>query len=231
MKNIILFLLLLIFINEGVSHAQQPNDSLSLREHEVACGYIKDTTLSTKINTEKKDTFFLFKKEFTPKGATIRSAILPGWGQIYNKRYWEAPLAVAAVGIPIGLYIDNRIWYKRAAAAVEVAFKISNNIADTVLINTLNAAFKDPFNARYKNAPNGIPLYSRAVTNTRNYYRRNMDYSLLWTLIMWGINVADAAAFAHLKGFDVGDDLSMKIQPTYFPIANAPGVKLVFALK
>ena len=65
----------------------------------------------------------------------------------------------------------------------------------------------------------------------RNQFRRDRDYSILYTLIAWGLNVADATVFAHLKNFDVSDDLSFKIKPGYSPTANTSGISLVLAVR
>ncbi len=61
----------------------------------------------------------------------------------------------------------------------------------------------------------------------RNEFRKNRDYSILYFLIAWGLNVADATVFAHLKDFDVSDDLSLQVKPTYNPVAKTPGISIV----
>ncbi|MBC7651777.1 MAG: hypothetical protein H7101_08510, partial [Deinococcales bacterium] len=70
-----------------------------------------------------------------------------------------------------------------------------------------------------------------AIQSVRNASRRDRDYSILWFFIVWGINVADATVFAHLKNFDVSNDLSMHIQPTFNPASNGPGVSVVVSFK
>ncbi len=179
---------------------------------------------------KQRDTFFLKKKEFTPRGATLRSLILPGWGQAYNREYWKIPIVAAGIGVPVGIFVFNNVWYNRSKEAVDVAFKIQRNPADTVLINSLHKDFIGTYNSR-KNMPNGLESFKTTAIQARNYYRRNQDYAILWTLAMWGLNVADATVFAHLKGFDVSDDISLKVRPVYFNMSNTPGVKLVFYKK
>lgn len=184
----------------------------------------KDSTI------RKRDTFFLKKKEFTPRGATLRSLILPGWGQAYNKEYWKIPIVAAGIGIPVGTYIFNRSWYNKSKAAVAAAFAIQKNIADTALIAGLDPEFIKAYNSR-KNNPTGLEDFKMTAMRARNAYRKDMDYSILWTLALWGLNVADATVFAHLKNFDVSDDISMNIEPVYFQMNRAPGIKLVFTKK
>src|SRR3990170_2529085 len=62
----------------------------------------------------------LAKKKFIPRQATIRSAIIPGWGQIYNKKYWKLPLVYAAVGVPVYAFIYNRGWYTKTRDAAKM---------------------------------------------------------------------------------------------------------------
>jgi hypothetical protein len=65
----------------------------------------------------------------------------------------------------------------------------------------------------------------------RNSFRRDRDYSILWFLIAWGVQVADATVFAHLKQFDVSSDLTMELNPTFDPQTRTPGLGLTLNLK
>jgi TM2 domain-containing membrane protein YozV len=152
------------------------------------------------------------KKPFSPRKAILLSTFIPGAGQIYNKRYWEAPLAWAAVGIPISLFFYNNSWYKKTRDAYEEKFE--NNNPDLSKIDPL-----------LRNLDVG------SLQNYRNQFRRNRDFSVLWTLIMWGVNVADAAVFAHLKQFDVSDDLSLHLTPWADPQGKGFGVAISFTNK
>ena len=62
----------------------------------------------------------------------------------------------------------------------------------------------------------------------RNDFRKDRDYSVLFFLLAWALNVADATVFAHLKDFDVSRDLSMHIQPDYNTATKSPSLGLVF---
>jgi hypothetical protein len=65
------------------------------------------------------------------------------------------------------------------------------------------------------------------IRSFRNDVRQNVDYSALFFILFWGLNVADAAVDAHLKTFDVNEDLSFKIKPGYSPLAGTTGISLV----
>ena len=69
------------------------------------------------------------------------------------------------------------------------------------------------------------------VQNYRNIFRRDRDYSVLWFILAWGLQVVDATVFGHLKDFDVSDDLSMRVSPTFNPQTRSPGFGLVLSLK
>ena len=68
-----------------------------------------------------------------------------------------------------------------------------------------------------------------SILRNRNEFRKNMDYSILITLLFWGLNVVDATVDAHLKGFNVSDDLSFRVRPALLP-GNVPGVTFAFTL-
>jgi len=150
------------------------------------------------------------EKPFSPRTATIRSAILPGWGQAYNKKYWKIPIIYAALGTTTYLFFYNLNTYKELKQSY--IYK-----TDTIPIN--NTALIPP---EYKNLnANSLRIY-------RDEYRKNVDYSVLFFLIFWGLNVVDATVDAHLKAFDVSDNLSLRINPGYSPLANTNGISFVF---
>lgn len=152
------------------------------------------------------------KPKHDPHKATIRSLILPGWGQAYNREYWKIPLVYTAIGIPVGIYFYNNKWYKRTRDAYTI---VVNN-------DTANFGKIDP-----RLFYNGYPLDAASLQRYRNQFRQDRDYSILVTLLAWGLNVVDATVFGHLKDFDVSDDLSLHVQPSYNPVTNSANIGLV----
>jgi hypothetical protein len=65
----------------------------------------------------------------------------------------------------------------------------------------------------------------------RNSFRKDRDYSVLFFLFAWGLNVVDATVFGHLKNFDVSRDLSLRIQPDYNINSKSPTLGLVLNYK
>jgi hypothetical protein len=79
--------------------------------------------------------------------------------------------------------------------------------------------------------PKFINFSTESIRSNRNSFRQNIDYSVLFFLLFWGINVVDATVDAHLKSFDVSDNISFRVKPGYDPNANTAGISLVFTFK
>lgn len=149
-------------------------------------------------------------KKYNPGIAIRRSAVLPGWGQFTNKKYWKIPLVYAGIGIPAYLFSRNLKQYKQAKQAFILA-------TDGDITND-NQIVEPYYSVRMQ--PDRIRVF-------RNSVRQNVDYSVLFFIIFWGLNVADAAVDANLKTFDVSDELSLQIKGGYSPLANTNGLSIV----
>jgi Family of unknown function (DUF5683) len=159
----------------------------------------------------------IIKATHSPRKAAIRSAIIPGWGQVYNKKYWKVPIIYAALGITAYIFIDNLHTYQDLKFSYAAKYKASVPPHDST----------DYFNIKdqYK------PISPESLRAGRDQFRRYVDYTAVFFLVFWGLNVVDAAVDAHLKAFDISPDLSMKIKPAYNPLAKTGGVILVFNFK
>ena len=170
---------------------------------------IKNFDSTTKKNILTPDTA---AKKHNPKIATFRSAVLPGWGQIYNKKYWKLPIVYGALGVTAGIFFYNLKTYKQLKQAV--IYRSDNDPANDILVVE-----------EYRN------LSTASLRSARSIYRQNIDYSVLAFIVLWGLNVVDATVDAHLKEFDVSDDISFKIKPGHNTIGNTTGLSLIFAYK
>jgi hypothetical protein len=81
-----------------------------------------------------------------------------------------------------------------------------------------NDALIDP---RFKN------LSANALRNYRTAFRQNVDYTVLFFIAFWGLNVVDATVDGHLKAFEVNDNLSLQLKQGYSQMANTSGLSLV----
>ena len=141
----------------------------------------------------------------------LHSAYLPGWGQINNGHAWKTPVVVGGLGVIGYIFFDNLKTYRELRQSY--ILKIDTFPANDVQIPD-----------RYKLlSANSLKFY-------RDQFRKNVDYSVLAFIIGWGLNVVDAAVYAHLKDFDVSDKLSMRIKPGINPMGQST-VALVFTIK
>ena len=174
----------------------------------------KTTAVKVTDSTKKRNTNIFSKpdtsKAYSPRIATYRSAILPGWGQYTNKKYWKIPVVYAALGTTTYIFFRNKKQYREARDSYTNA--IDGNPANDYLIPQPYFTIKDQ--------PERIKTF-------RNQVRQNLDYTVLVFIVFWGLNVVDATVDAHLKTFDVSDDLSLQIKPGYSQLANTNGISLV----
>jgi len=150
----------------------------------------------------------------SPRKAIIHSAIIPGWGQADNKKYWKIPIVYGALGTTTYLFFRNWQQYKDSRLAYQLA-------TDTDPLN--DAQIIEPYYS-VRNQPERIRVF-------RNQVRQNMDYCVLFFIAFWGLNVVDAAVDAHLKSFDVSDKLSIHLKTGYSEIARNAGMQLILNIR
>ena len=145
-------------------------------------------------------------KKITPKIAGIYSAIIPGAGQIYTKKYWKVPIIYAGL-ITSAFYIKEN--------------NNSYQLYKNAYLKRINSNDSDDFYVQYSNSD---------LATLSNYYRRNREISILCLVGTYILNIVDASVSAHLFDYDVSDDLTLHIQPIYFSEVNATGLSLSFNL-
>ena len=154
-------------------------------------------------------------KHHSPKKAALRSALIPGWGQVYNKRWWKVPIIYIALGISGSVFIYNLKNYKDLRVAYKGKYLATTG--DSVLY--------------WQIRPDLLPIDMNALRSYRDEFRRNIDFSVLAFVVLWGLNVVDATVDAHLRPFDVSPELTMQFKFGHSPMARTNGVSLIFALK
>ena len=192
--------ILILFIGAGLLCRAQQNPK------ELALDSAQLLSVQQKIN--QVDT--AATKKYNPKIAIVRSAIIPGWGQATNKKYWKIPLVYGALGTTTYLFFRNVKQYKDSKQAYILA--TDNDPSNDIQI-------KQPYYT-VRSQPERIRAFRNAV-------RQNADYCVLFFIVFWGVNVADAAVDAHLKTFDVSDDLSLQLKAGHSPMAGTNGLSLV----
>jgi hypothetical protein len=142
-----------------------------------------------------------------PRKASMYSAVLPGMGQIYNRKYWKVPLVYGG--------FSALAWYTMFAHDEFVRYRNALNLRTDGNPDTIDE-FADDF--RYT---------EDILIRFKDYYRRQRDRTIIWTALFYAINIIDATVDAHLFEFDIGEDLGMKIGPSFRgldqPMVNRPG--------
>ncbi len=183
-------------------------------------------SLKTDLNQEGiviQDSIFEKRKvinPLSPSKAAFYSAVLPGLGQIYNKRYWKVPIVYAVIGTGVYAYTYNDDLYDR----FRTAFK------------RRQAGFTDDefYDINEDNAQGSPPdLDTADLERQQENYQRDRDLALVITIAMYALNIIDANVDAHLKQFNVDEDLSMDIKPylDLNPITNNPNYGIAFTIK
>jgi hypothetical protein len=151
----------------------------------------------------------------SPRKAAIRSAIIPGWGQAYNKQYWKIPIVYGALGTTGAVFVYNLKNYRELRLAYRGMIEATRG-------DSVNYKLMKPKYRQYE---------AESIKYYRDEFRKNIDYSVLVFVVFWGLNVADAAAAAHLRTFDVSSDLSLRIKPGRSYMGGTNGLSLILAFK
>ena len=141
----------------------------------------------------------------SPKKATIYSAILPGLGQAYNKKYWKIPLIYAGFGT-IGYFIG---WNNGFYSTYKQAYSdLSDTDPDT-------NSYLDIEASKYYDLENSTDFnnFKSGLSKQSEYYRRNRDLLIISMVGFYGLNIIDASVDAHLFDFDISEDLTLNWQP------------------
>jgi len=126
-------------------------------------------------------------EEFSPRKASLYSAILPGLGQAYNEKYWKIPIiygGAVALGLAIDFYAERYSFYRR---------------------NLLT---------QQESGTNELGVSERVLENATNKMRRQRDFFVIMSGLAYMVNIVDAHIDAHLKGFDMSDNLTLKLGPS-----------------
>lgn len=155
-----------------------------------------------------------------PSKAAFYSAVLPGLGQIYNKKYWKAPIVWGALGGSIYAYSWNNDNYQR----FRTAFK------------RRQAGFTDDefYDLNNDNEPGSAPdLDIGDLESQQERFQESRDLMLVLTIAVYALNIIDANVTAHLKQFNVDDNLSFDFEPylDLNPITNNPNYGMALTVK
>lgn len=158
----------------------------------------------------------LKKVKETPKHSVGRaaafSAILPGLGQAYNKKYWKIPVIYAGFGAIGYFVITNNNEYNDFK---EAYIYVANGETDPT---------DNPYVGKYTQTQ---------LKDAMDFYRRNRDLSIIIGALWYTLNILEAYVDAHFFDYDISDDLTLKLSPSAISVPSksmmpAPGIKVAF---
>ena len=138
------------------------------------------TLISLSISSQK------IQKEKSPKKASIYSAVIPGAGQIYTKKYWKVPIIYGGLVTSAYFINDNNNQY--------------NEYRDAALLS-------------YETGEDQLGYTYSELIILKDHYKRNREISYFSFVGVYILNIVDASVNAHLFNFDVSDDISLNIRP------------------
>ena len=145
------------------------------------------------------------KPVHSPRKATIYSAVLPGLGQIYNKKYWKVPIiyiGFASLIYAIDWNNDHYVDYKQAYSDIIDDDPTTNSFKDLDIEG--NWDFDDA---------SQVAQFTERLNNAKEAARRYRDLCIIGTAALYAINIIDATVDAHLFDFDISDDLTVNWTP------------------
>lgn len=148
----------------------------------------------------------------SPRRAALYSAVFPGLGQIYNRKYWKLPIIYAGAAAVVYAFNFNDREYQK----FREAYILRRNGDNTT--SSLANLYPD----------------INQLSNARDFYRYYRDFSVILGILLYGMQLADAAVDAHLSTFSVKDDLKVTLGPAMLPQVTGhqiPGFSASFTFR
>ncbi|MBD0832231.1 DUF5683 domain-containing protein [Aestuariibaculum sediminum] len=166
------------------------------------------------------DTIVQMPDEFNPLSpaqAAFYSAVLPGLGQAYNKKYWKIPLVYIGLGTGVYFYINNNKEYNRYRDAYK-----------SRLAGFANDEFYYDSEGNYLETPR---VTTEGLERGQKFYRKNKEISLFVILGIYALNIIDANVDAHLMQYNIDENLSLAPHYEFNEINATNNLGLTFNFK
>jgi hypothetical protein len=207
--------LILLFLVPACLMAQEPEviakDSLEVERVSLSDA---DSLVVDSVLLDKKELAFLNPKPAfvpNPTKAVIYSAIFPGLGQIYNRKYWKLPFVYG--GFLGCIYAID--WNGNQYNGYKLAYK---HFIDEDESTDSWMAYR-PYSLRKEVSewtPDQTTWFTSSLKSKRDYYQWYRDLSIIISVGVYAICMIDAYVDAQLFSFDVSEDLSMRVEPVLF---------------
>lgn len=215
-KNLLLLLFAFLLFHSGFSQEEEENNKKDnprqTKEVDSIAQNMEGEGVTFEEVTKKKSI-----NPLAPSKAAFYSAILPGLGQIYNKRYWKAPIVWGALGTGIYVYSYNNTEYRRARNAFKRRL----------------AGFTDDEFYDLNGDGSGPDVSSDALQEAQENTQRDRDLALVISIALYALNIIDANVDSHLKQYNVDDDLAIDFNPfiDINPFTNQPNYGMALVVK
>lgn len=211
-------ILLLLFAVSSMK-ADCLNDSTSQRLHTDSLHQIAFKPDSASRSNQLLDSAKMHAFKPDPIKSVWMGAIIPGYGQILNRKYWKLPLVYGGfLGCAYALSWNNSMYstYKKAYR------DFTDNDPNTT-------SYLDVLPKGRTVAEIGESTFKSALKSKQDFYRRYRDLSIIATIGYYALTLVDAYVDAQLYDFDITPDLSFKVQPTLIP--NSNGLRNTLAMQ
>lgn len=152
-----------------------------------------------------------YPENHTPRRALWRAVALPGWGQVYNRQYLKLPFVYAGLGGIAYNAVRNQNRYRLYRRANQFAVGRAENPDGENPFAQYEAQYNEVID-RF-----GQEVSPRLIREQRDAYQRQRNLMIIGTGVFYALTVVDAYVSAHLLTFDVGEDLSIQVRPTWQP--------------
>lgn len=146
-----------------------------------------------------------------PMRAVWLSALFPGLGQIYNRRYWKLPIVVGGY---VGLFYATT-WNSNMLADYQRAY------LDIMDSDPTTNSYMDFFSSAYKEEDIDKDWLTSVLKQRKDYYRQYRDLCIICMIGLYAVCMIDAYVDAQLYHFDVSPDISMQWQPAVIPTGRS----------
>lgn len=166
-------------------------------------GFFHSNTTAQIVSADSVSAIDTFQVKHSPRKAVIMSALVPGLGQVYNRKYWKVPIVYASLGTLVYLIGDFNKKYN----------SYYNAYNDYIL-----ELAKTPNEGRFNNIQ-GLQNYNDKkgyLKAYKDFYRRWRDLDVLILAGVYALNIIDANVDAHFFYFDISDNLTLNAKPTIF---------------
>ena len=158
-------------------------------------------------------------KEHSPHKATLYSALIPGLGQIYNKKYWKVPILYAGIGVTVYAINQNTKNFKKFKNAFRdfsafYEYKYQPENQDPPIEKPTADSYQDILEDDWETTTiTRDNWFQTQLQNKKDSFKRYRDLSYIILAGVYVLNIIDATVDAHFTNFNINEDLTIRMEP------------------